>query len=91
MPAVRLGRWDGTVSFFTQGGLTYVNLLDEIIPILEHEQYTFDLDDEREHYDLKFEPVTSETFKQLSGLKGTPTPVNQLNCEIIKLMLLITL
>ena len=37
MPAVRLGRWDGTVSFFSQGGLTYVNLLDEIIPLLEQE------------------------------------------------------
>ena len=30
MPAVRLGRWDGTVSFFSQGGLTYVNLLEDI-------------------------------------------------------------
>ncbi len=70
MPAVRLGRWDGTVSFFTQGGLTYVNLLDEIIPILEHEQYTFDLEDEREHYDLKFEPVTSETFKHVKWPRG---------------------
>ena len=35
LPAVRLGRWDGMVSYFQMGGSTYVNLLPEIIPILE--------------------------------------------------------
>ena len=70
MPAVKLGRWDGTVSFFTQGGLTYVNLLDEIVPILEESNYTFDLDDRRESWDLKFEPVTTETFSDKSWPAG---------------------
>ena len=70
MPAVKLGRWDGTVSFFTQGGLTYVNLLDEIVPILEESNYTFDLDDRREQWDLKFEPVTTETFSDKTWPKG---------------------
>jgi hypothetical protein len=27
LPAVRLGRWDGKVSFFQLGGSTYVNIL----------------------------------------------------------------
>jgi len=70
MPAVKLGRWDGTVSFFTQGGLTYVNLLDEIIPILEDSNYTFDLDDRRESWNLKFEPVTTETFSDKTWPEG---------------------
>ena len=35
LPAVRLGRWDGKVSYFQLGGSTYVNLLPDIIPILE--------------------------------------------------------
>jgi len=70
MPAVKLGRWDGTVSFFTQGGLTYVNLLDEIVPILEESNYTFDLDDRREQWDLKFEPVTTETFSDKTWPQG---------------------
>ena len=70
MPAVKLGRWDGTVSFFTQGGLTYVNLLDEIVPILEESNYTFDLDDRREQWDLKFEPVTAETFSNKTWPEG---------------------
>ena len=39
MPTYKLGRWDGTVSFFSQGGLTYVNLLEQIMPILEENNY----------------------------------------------------
>ena len=39
LPAVRLGRWDGKVSYFQLGGSTYVNLLPEIIPILEEFHY----------------------------------------------------
>ena len=30
MPAFKLGRWDGTVSFFGLGGTTYLSLLDRI-------------------------------------------------------------
>ena len=63
MPAVKLGRWDGTVSFFSQGGLTFVNLLDEIIPLLEQYNYTFDLDDRREHIDLQFKQIQEDTFE----------------------------
>lgn len=32
LPAVRLGRWDGKVSYFQLGGSTYTNLLPEILP-----------------------------------------------------------
>ena len=32
-PAVRLGKWDGTVSFMNMGGKTYVHLLDKLLPI----------------------------------------------------------
>ena len=70
MPAVKLGRWDGTVSFFSQGGLTYVNLLEEIMPLLEEFNYTFDLDDHRESWELKFDPVTADTFSHVTWPKG---------------------
>ena len=42
MPAYKLGRWDGCVSFFSVGGVTYLNLLDEIIPIL-NEKYVINI------------------------------------------------
>ena len=36
VPSYKLGRWDGCVSFFTVGGMTFLNLLDRILPFLTH-------------------------------------------------------
>ena len=88
MPAVKLGRWDGTVSFFSQGGLTYVNLLEEIVPILEQNNYTFDLDDRRQSWDLKFEPVKEDTFSHVTWpqghtMEGQPIVLRDHQVEVI--------
>ena len=88
MPAVKLGRWDGTVSFFTQGGLTYVNLLEEIVPILEDNNYTFDLDDRRQQWDLKFDPVREDTFSHVTWpeghtMEGQPIVLRDHQVEVI--------
>jgi len=88
MPAVKLGRWDGTVSFFSQGGLTYVNLLEEIVPILEDNNYTFDLDDRRQAWDLKFEPVKQDTFSHVTWpqghtMEGQPIVLRDHQVEVI--------
>jgi len=42
-PSARYGSWDGTVSFFSIGGKSYMTLLDEILPILEKEGYETDI------------------------------------------------
>ena len=39
VPAYKLGRWDGCVSYFSPGAVTYLNLLEEIIPVLIDEGY----------------------------------------------------
>jgi superfamily II DNA or RNA helicase len=79
LPAVRLGRWDGKVSFFQLGGSTYVNLLPEIIPILEELDYDIELDDQREYRTtFEFEPVRENTFAEYTWPQGHPqagTPV----------------
>jgi len=63
LPAVRLGRWDGKVSYFQMGGSTYVNLLPEIIPILEKFNYDIELDDQRTYRTtFDFALVTESTF-----------------------------
>lgn len=41
----RFTGWDGSVSFFSQGGKTYFNILDEIFPILKEEGYETDFDE----------------------------------------------
>ena len=73
LPAVRLGRWDGKVSYFQLGGSTYVNLLPEIIPILEKFNYDVDLDDQRDYSTtFEFEKVTEQTFSHIAWGKGHP-------------------
>ena len=73
LPAVRLGRWDGKISYFQLGGSTYVNLLPEIIPILEKFNYDIELNDLRDYSTtFAFEPVTEQTFSHIDWGKGHP-------------------
>jgi superfamily II DNA or RNA helicase len=73
LPAVRLGRWDGKVSYFQLGGSSYVNLLPEIIPILEHLNYDIELDDQRTYSTtFDFSLVTEDTFSDKTWPKGHP-------------------
>jgi superfamily II DNA or RNA helicase len=73
LPAVRLGRWDGKVSYFQLGGSTYVNLLPEIIPILEKFNYDIDLDDQRDYLTtFEFQPVTEDSYSHIVWPKGHP-------------------
>jgi len=73
LPAVRLGRWDGKVSYFQLGGSTYINLLPEIIPILEKFNYDIDLDDQRDYTTtFEFAQVTEDSYKHIAWPKGHP-------------------
>ena len=73
LPAVRLGRWDGKVSYFQLSGSTYINLLPDIIPIVEQAGYDIEIEDLRE-YSLNFEfaQVTETTFADQTWPSGHP-------------------
>jgi superfamily II DNA or RNA helicase len=71
-PAYKLGRWDGCVSFFSLGGSSYFNLLDQILPTLVDEGYHIDIDDNRPIHDFKFAEVNEETHSQTIWPKGHP-------------------
>ena len=73
LPAVRLGRWDGKVSYFQMGGSTYVNLLPEIIPILEDFNYDIELNDQREYSTtFEFKQVDENSFAHHTWPKNHP-------------------
>jgi superfamily II DNA or RNA helicase len=57
MPAYKLGRWDGTKTYFSIGGTGYLAHLDVILPIIENDGYDIEVEDLREHKELKFTPV----------------------------------
>ena len=58
MPAYKLGRWDGTKTYFGIGGTGYLAHLDVILPIVENDGYEIEIEDQRQHAAFKFEPVT---------------------------------
>jgi superfamily II DNA or RNA helicase len=63
LPSVKLGRWNGKVSFFSLGGSSYINLLTEIIPILEQYDYDIELQDLREYSNtFSFAEVSADSF-----------------------------
>jgi len=58
MPAYKLGRWDGTKTYFGIGGNGYLAHLDVILPIIESDGYDIEVEDHRQPHEFKFTPVT---------------------------------
>ena len=67
-PAYKLGRWDGTVSFFGLGGTTYLSMLPQVLEYLESKNYYIELDDLRVSTALSF----SEIFEDFWGDQTWP-------------------
>ena len=61
MPAYKLGRWDGTVRFCDVGGRTFLNLLDDVLPVIIEQGYEITIDDMRENEEMSF-PIITENF-----------------------------
>jgi superfamily II DNA or RNA helicase len=89
MPAYRLGRWDGTVSFFNLGGSTFVNFLPEIIPVLIDNNYEIELDDKREQCTpIDILPIDKSTFSHIKwpekhDVAGEPIELRDYQVEIV--------
>jgi superfamily II DNA or RNA helicase len=75
MPAYKLGRWDGTVSFFGIGGTGYLAHLDVILPIIEDDGYDIEVEDLRTHVQLNFDAIGEDYWssKGKTWPEGHPT------------------
>jgi superfamily II DNA or RNA helicase len=70
-PSVRLGRWDGKVSFFQLGGSTYINLLPEILPYLDDHGYDCQLVDTRQYRTtFEFTAVNEQSYSHIAWPPG---------------------
>jgi superfamily II DNA or RNA helicase len=58
MPAYKLGRWDGTKTYFGIGGTGYLAHLDVILPIVEDAGYDIEVEDLRQNHKFEFTPIT---------------------------------
>lgn len=69
-PAYKLGRWDGSVSFFGLGGTTYLSMLDKVLEELENQNYYIELEDHRTSPALEFDKVDTDFWGDLCWPKG---------------------
>lgn len=68
--AYKLGRWDGTQSFFAVGGRTYLNLLDKILPVITNAGYNFEITDNRQEHLFDFKKIDENYLSHLVWPKG---------------------
>lgn len=89
LPAVRLGRWNGKVSYCSLAGSTYINLLTDVVPILEEYDYDIELVDLREYQTtFSFEEVRDDSFANKvwpkgHTMEGKPITLRDYQVEII--------
>ena len=69
-PAYKLGRWDGSVSFFGLGGTTYLNMLEEVLVELEHRNYDITVEDQRLSPPLEFDEISEDFWGDQCWPKG---------------------
>lgn len=90
MPAYKLGRWDGTKTYFSIGGTGYLAHLDVILPIIESDGYDIEVEDLRPHQDITFTPVTEnywadqgKTWPKEHVNEGEPIVLRDYQYEVI--------
>ena len=69
-PNYKLGRWDGWIRFFSVGGVTYVNLLEEIMPIVVDRGYSVSMVDNRKKFDFDVPDVDADFFSHRKWPSG---------------------
>jgi superfamily II DNA or RNA helicase len=73
LPAVKLGRWDGKVSFFGLGGNTYLALVGQILPILEDAGVYVELEDQRIPHNFEFKLIDQDYLSDIKWPKTHPS------------------
>lgn len=73
LPSVKLGRWDGSMSFCDLAGRSYLNLLDILLPIVTQHGYTVEIEDHRQPaQDFVFDLVEEDSYSHILWPKGHP-------------------
>ena len=91
-PAYKLGRWDGTVSFFGLGGTTYLSMLPQVLEYLESKNFYIELEDHRKPIDLKFDKISVDfwgdtTWPKGHRFEGQPIRLREDQTEVINTFL----
>lgn len=83
-PKFKLGSWDGKIRFFHSTGKTYVNLLEEIIPLIVKFGYTIKVIDKRSNAYQQPPEVDEDYFSYvLNDETGEPIKLRPYQVELI--------
>jgi len=87
-PSYKLGRWDGSISFFGLGGTTYLSMLSPVLEYLESKNYYIEVDDQRTSPPLEFPEITEEFWGDLCWpkghvMEGKPIRMRDYQCEVV--------
>jgi superfamily II DNA or RNA helicase len=69
-PAYKLGRWDGSVSFFGLGGTTYLSMLEQVLEYLESKNYYIEIEDQRTSPPLEFDQIFEDFWGDQTWPEG---------------------
>ena len=91
-PAYKLGRWDGSVSFFGLGGTTYLSMLPQVLTYLESKNYNIDLEDNRKPIALDFPEIFEDfwgdqTWPEGHRFAGKPIRLRDDQVEAVNMFL----
>jgi superfamily II DNA or RNA helicase len=91
-PAYKLGRWDGTVSFFGLGGTTYLSMLPQVLEYLESKNYYIEVEDLRNPINLDFPEISMDfwgdtTWPLGHRFAGEPIRLREDQVEVVNMFL----
>ena len=91
-PAYKLGRWDGSISFFGLGGTTYLSMLGQVLEYLESKNYYIEVDDRRESPPLEFTEISADfwgekTWPEGHRFAGEPIRLREDQVEVVNIFL----
>ena len=69
-PSYKLGRWDGYTRYCDLAGRTFLNLIEELLPILKDCGYNVVLDDRRGVFEFDFKKIDKNSYSDFCWPKG---------------------
>jgi len=87
-PSYKLGRWDGSISFFGLGGTTYLSMLGQVLEYLESKNYYIEVEDLRTSDPLEFPEISEDFWGDLCWpqghvMEGKPIRMRDYQCDVV--------
>ena len=87
-PSYKLGRWDGSISFFGLGGTTYLSMLGQVLEYLESKNYYIEVEDLRTSDPLEFPEISEDFWGDLCWpkghvMEGQPIRMRDYQCDVV--------